>query len=58
MYSTMFFSFVYFLIFSAGVIFFICLIVFMFQYLSLKKEQNQLLREGIQALKEKIRNEN
>ena len=53
MYSTMLFSFLYFIVCCAGVAFAVCLIVFLFRFLALKQEQNQLFREYILFLKEK-----
>lgn len=57
MYNAMIFSFLNVLLFMGGIIFFICVIIFMFRFLSLKKEHNQLFREYIQIVKEKKHNE-
>lgn len=53
MYSAMLFSFLYFIVCCIGVAFAVCLIVFLFRFLALKQEQNQLFREYILFLKEK-----
>lgn len=54
---TAFLSFLSVLLFMAGAIFFVCVIIFMFRFLSLKKEHNQLFKEYIQVIKEKKQNE-
>lgn len=43
---------IYVLAVITGIVFMVCLIVFLFRYLSLKGESNRLLRELIQVLKE------
>lgn len=53
MYSAILFSLLYFIVCCTGMAFVICLIIFMFRYLALKKEQNQLFKEYILSLKEK-----
>lgn len=53
MYSAMLFSFLYFMMCCGGVALGVCLIVFLFRFLALKKEQNELFREYILFLKEK-----
>lgn len=51
MYTAVLFSFLYFVVCCIGIAFAVCLIVFLFRFLTLKKEQNELFREYIRVLK-------
>ena len=53
MYSALLFSFLYFFVCCVGIAFGVFLIVGLFRFLALKKEQNQLFKEYILFLKEK-----
>lgn len=53
MYTAVLFSFLYFVVCCIGIAFAVCLIVFLFRFLTLKKEQNELFREYIRVLKDK-----
>lgn len=53
MYTAVLFSFLYFIVCCIGIAFAVCLIVFLFRFLALKKEQNELFREYIRVIKDK-----
>lgn len=53
MYTAVLFSFLYFVVCCIGIAFAVCLIIGLFRFLALKKEQNELFREYIRVIKDK-----